>query len=466
MKPLICILALTLMTAEVCAEPLPAPGRMAERIFCADAPDHSYALYLPSGYSTDRKWPILYAFDAEARGALPVRRFRDAAEALGYIVAGSNNSRNGPWEPVLAAVDALWQDTHARLSIDDRQVYTAGFSGGARVASEVGLIHSNEVAGVIGCSGTFPVRHMPDSSLPFAFFATAGTTDFNLGEIEAVDSLLEDLDVPHHSEVFDGGHAWPPDGVCRRALEWMTLRAMRSGLRSLDRRLVEDVYRRRWTEAGKQEALGDLYEAHRTLRALAADMDGLRDMDDAGDKTRRLAMLPSLRKEIARRQEAERRREIVAKRYRALRAEIAEALKDPARRAGALTELKLQAGEEADSVDVRVAQRVLREVFIADHAKGIHALQSGDVDRALHHLETALAARDDDPSLLYNLACAYARGEGRGEEALETLARAVSNGFHDADHMLSDPDLAALRDDETFIRLVERARSSSHSASR
>src|ERR1700687_4669781 len=58
-------------------------------------PEQSYALYLPSAYSSDKRWPIVYAFDPGARGSLPVELMKEAAESYGYIVAGSNNSRNG-----------------------------------------------------------------------------------------------------------------------------------------------------------------------------------------------------------------------------------------------------------------------------------------------------------------------------------------------------------------------------------
>ena len=64
-----------------------------------------------------------------------MERFQEAAEKHGYLVAGSNNSRNGLFEPSLAAMDAMWRDTHSRFRIDARRRYAAGFSGGARVAA-------------------------------------------------------------------------------------------------------------------------------------------------------------------------------------------------------------------------------------------------------------------------------------------------------------------------------------------
>jgi hypothetical protein len=42
---------------------------------------------------------------------LPFQRFRDAAEKCGYILAGSNNSQNGPAQVVEAAINAMMSDT-------------------------------------------------------------------------------------------------------------------------------------------------------------------------------------------------------------------------------------------------------------------------------------------------------------------------------------------------------------------
>jgi len=122
------------------SDPLPAPGTIEPRVVCRAHPEQSYALYLPSSYTAHRRWPIVYVFEPAARGMVPTTIMKDAAEQYGYIVATSNNSKNGPWKPEADAAAAMWEDTHARLAIDDRRIYAAGFSGGARVASRFGQV--------------------------------------------------------------------------------------------------------------------------------------------------------------------------------------------------------------------------------------------------------------------------------------------------------------------------------------
>jgi hypothetical protein len=98
---------LVLWTASTAgAQDLPR-GTIVDEVKCAADATQSYALYLPKTYSPDRKWNLLIAFHPAARGRLMVEKYRAAAEEYGYIVAGSNNSRNGSWAVSSAAVQAM-----------------------------------------------------------------------------------------------------------------------------------------------------------------------------------------------------------------------------------------------------------------------------------------------------------------------------------------------------------------------
>jgi poly(3-hydroxybutyrate) depolymerase len=116
------------------------------RVVALQNPQQSYALYVPTKYSRERRWPIVYVFDPLARGPLALAQFQHAAEIHGYIVAVSNNSRNGPWQPEFEAAEAMVGDTQQRFTVDLKRIYFAGFSGGARVASQLAAILQNRTA--------------------------------------------------------------------------------------------------------------------------------------------------------------------------------------------------------------------------------------------------------------------------------------------------------------------------------
>jgi predicted esterase len=185
------------------------PGLVLPKVSCSAQSGQSYALYLPAHYTREKRWPVVYAFDPAARGSMPVELMKEAAERYGYIVAGSNNSRNGAWKPEADAAQAMFQDTHARLSIDNNRVYFAGFSGGARLASSLAQ-RCNCAAGLLLNGAGFSLSAPPAADAKFSVFSAVGTFDFNYGEVLELDATLGALRYPHSLRRFDGPHQWAP----------------------------------------------------------------------------------------------------------------------------------------------------------------------------------------------------------------------------------------------------------------
>ena len=268
-------------------------GVVIDDVKCLAEPAESYALYLPSTYSRERPWNLLIAFHPAARGRAMVEKYRAAAEAYGYIVAGSNTSRNGPWSVSAASVRAMSVDLGQRFAIDAQRLYLTGMSGGARVALQVALLGKNNIAGVIASSAGYPDSE-PRRSLSFPIFATAGTTDFNYPEMRLLDRKLSS---PHALAIFDGGHTPPPDDVAVEAIEWMELQAMKSGRRTRDEALVDRLLEKR---RQKIAAASDPAETVHLLEALAEDFKGLRDVAADAARAKELARQSDVKKALAR----------------------------------------------------------------------------------------------------------------------------------------------------------------------
>jgi predicted esterase len=195
-------------------------GRLVERVVCSGEKNQSYALYLPAAYSPEHVWPILYCLDPIARGRVPVERFQKAAEHAGFIVAGSNNSRNGSLDVAREAIRWLLADTRERFAIDDSRTYAAGFSGGARLA--LAWAGNGRIAGVIACGAGFGSA-IP-KEVPFRIYATAGVDDFNYDEIYAMSRELSRRGLPQRFAQFTGGHDWLPETLAGEALDFLSAR--------------------------------------------------------------------------------------------------------------------------------------------------------------------------------------------------------------------------------------------------
>src|SRR5262245_31514191 len=102
------LLALQAQAREQTAEVRNVVGGGDSKVVCSSNPWESYALYLPLNFSTNRQWPIVYVFDPLARGEAAAEVVRPAAEKFGYIVAASNNSKNGLEGGSREAAIAMW----------------------------------------------------------------------------------------------------------------------------------------------------------------------------------------------------------------------------------------------------------------------------------------------------------------------------------------------------------------------
>jgi len=81
----------------------------------------------------------------------------------------------------------------------------------------------------------------------------------------------------------------------------------------------------------------------------------------------------------------------------------------------------------------------------------------GEHAKATELAERALKQDQDEPVVLYNVACVYSE-QGNVERAIDLLEKAVDLGWGDRAWMMNDSDLAPLREHPRFKALIERIR--------
>jgi hypothetical protein len=362
LPPLVCVFLLWGTAAT--AQPLPA-GQVIERVATLADPAQTYALYLPTSYTSERIWPILIGFHPGARGRAIVDAYREAAERHGFIVAGSNVSRNGPFEASWQAARTMLQDIGQRLPADARRVYLTGHSGGARLALQIALANA-QIAGVIASSAGFP-DSTPRSSVSFPIFGTAGTEDFNHVEMRLLDRALK---TSHRLAVFEGGHVLPPPDVAMQALDWLDLQAMASG------RLPRDASRigAAWADAERAAAeAGETARAVHLLRGMAVDFKDLHDIKAVEARASALARQPAVKRALDDEREGDERERRMMEDIGRLRTDVGDA----SMRAAALkaletrlSALKTEADAPVASAERARARRILRATAADARAAG------------------------------------------------------------------------------------------------
>ena len=266
--------------AQNTSAPFPT-GTIIPKVTCSASPEQTYTLYLPSNYSPTKKWPIIYVFDPGARGQLAVETIRAAAEKYGYILAGSNNSRNGSTTKSMEAANAIWMDTQKRLSLDERRRYVAGMSGGARFATGVALTCQDCIAGVIANAAGFPNSPTFPTNIKFVFFGSVGDEDFNYFEFVDLRKKLDKIQARYRIRTFAGPHGWAPPETWLEALNWMDMQAMLAGTLPRDEQRIQKTIHDEVEQAQALESKNDPLAASHLLQSITRDFSALGDISSA-----------------------------------------------------------------------------------------------------------------------------------------------------------------------------------------
>jgi predicted esterase len=403
-------------------------GVVLPKIVALAKPEQSYALYLPSTYSSDKRWPIVYVFDPGARGSIPVELMKEAAERYGYIVVGSNNSRNGPWKIEAEAAEAMVQDTHARLAVDNRRVYFAGLSGGARVAARIAQL-CKCAAGVLLNGAGFQPEASTSHDAPFVVFAAVGSYDFNYGELVRSDEELEKLGYAHFLRRFDGPHQWAPASAMDEALAWFRLQAMKLGGESRDDFFITSQAASEMERARAFDQSGDLYAAWKEYRQAAEMLAGLTDNPALKARADALQKDKAVREGSKREKQEFEEQEQLSREISSGLSALQENQINHADTRRAVEQqfaaLSNRVEHEKHEEKLRVLKRALSGVFVQAMEMGGERLDQKDASRAKDYFELACVASPDSTWALSNLAVASAM-DGDRKAALDALRRAKS----------------------------------------
>lgn len=461
--PWIVVLAL----AGTATQPAAAPagdtaslrtGQVMEHLVCGADSERSYALYLPSAFRPDRRWPVMILMDPRGRALVPLELFRPAAEDLGYVLVSSyDTASDGPREPNILALRALLPEIEARFSPAPGRIYFTGFSGTARFAWDVGALMGKKLAGLIGVGAGRPPAYDPPSPATFAFFGIAGTDDFNYEELRVLNHTLDEGSQPHRFAAFDGPHAWPPGPVCTAALEWMELQAMRTGLRPHSDSLLGRLHQAAMNRA--RELDGDPLMAAEAWTAIAEDFAGLLDVTAESARAEQLSASQDVRTARRREQELLLARDRYQQRFTTWLDQVDSAPNPPvtARSLRTLEIARLQRRRDSkDSLDAAAARRILAHVFsyTAFYETRRYLAEKRPLP-ALAMLAVADAIQPDGVQVCLGRARAHALSgqQKKGLQALECLLR---SGRVSAAFIARDPGLAPLRRGEAYEDLMGR----------
>lgn len=207
----------------------------------------TYAIYLPTNFESKKLSSIVFVFDPSGNAKSGISVFVEAAEKYNYILVCSNSTRNGrPYEANFKTANSLFETIFSTFSIDEKQIYAAGFSGGSRLASSIAAL-TNKFQAVIACGAGLKVNEAfkPKDNM-FSFIGLVGDRDMNYQEMLNTKQSLDKVNVTNELLTYEDTHRWPPKEQILRAFEWLELQAYRKKIRKFNRENIHTYYQKQY----------------------------------------------------------------------------------------------------------------------------------------------------------------------------------------------------------------------------
>lgn len=184
---------------------------------CQSDPEHTYEVFVPARSSADTRLPLLIAIDPHGSGETAVEHLNEAATTYPAVLVASNLIQND--DPhYMQELNQLIADVRKRFPVG-KEIYLAGFSGGARMM--LGYAANHPVDGVMACGAFASPDQLTTISCPV--MGLIGMDDFNFPEM--VQYILKPDLTPFnvHIELTEASHAWPDKDRLTNVFGWFRL---------------------------------------------------------------------------------------------------------------------------------------------------------------------------------------------------------------------------------------------------
>ena len=435
---------------------LPQAGKVHLHISCKANTLLTYSLYLPSSCSNrfdnsiaQKRYPVILAFDPAGVGSLPVSRFKNLAEKYGFILVGSNDSRNlqTPAESE-AVVQAMFDEIENRLPIDTSAIYVMGFSGGSRVATATAM-YRPVVKGVIGCGAGFPSGVQPPN-YRFDYFGVIGLGDFNLTEMVSLDKSLAQMNFRHFILEFDGIHGWPRSSEIEKALTWHLFNSMKDGRIKKSDSLLRIFSDKLTADNDSLSKQGRLLYARQNLAFGISCLEGLSDVAPLKAK------LLTLENSAEFKAEMKKFEDVLAKEQKEQQL-LMEALfsRDLKWWKSRLDKYRDNKNPRLTPGDTLMNHRLLAFLGLFCYSNANALLNQTNTDQTRNVIKVYMLVEPDNPEPYYMLAILSARTND-ASDALNYLKESYEKGFRNKARAQAQPEFDILRDNPAFFSLISK----------
>ncbi len=423
------------------------PGTFVYKINCRTDQTQTYAAYFPVSYQPNAEFPVIIVFDAHARGKMVVHKFQKAADEFGYIVVVSNNAKNG-LKTINNTLNALFDDVFFRFKIDKRRVYTAGFSGGARIASSV-AIYKGGIEGVLAIAGGLPKVGQEITQM-FNYAAIVGEVDFNYLELKALDKQMNNIGFPHSLTISKNGHEWPNKKRLSASIEWFEIMGMKKGIVPVNDNLIRNYTENMADSVNNFLLKGKVYRAKQLYEQFLSTIDGLFDISTYQKSYEVLLKNPNIKIQEAEIKASDKIETDKQQHYIALfKQQSFSKLLNEVNRLKSDTQAK-------NKLKSNRAKRLLNYMSMLSYIFTDGAIKSTDLQLAEKYLNLYKKVDTDNPDRYFFEACISAT-KNKEKETLSNLQKAIKFGFFDVNRLQSENYFTNIRKHTDFKDITAKA---------
>ena len=416
----------------------------------------TFSLYLPTKFDPDQLSAIVFIFDPSGNGNNGVRTFVESAEKFNYILVCSNATKNGiPYETNFASANKLFQTIFSTYRIDEKQIYAAGFSGGARLASSIATL-TNKFQGVIACGAGMPInnKYNPKKNL-FSFVGLVGDRDMNYQEMINTKQALDTLGVTNELLIYGDTHRWPPTAQIQRAFEWLEVRAYQKNVRRPNQNTINFLYQKQYRFADSLFRQKQYIRALSELKHVHLGFEHFMDTDSIQKRIIEIENSSAYKKaksEYLQYLEVENR--LYERYYNMYQREIL---------VGVSKDNFSWWKKELKSLNERIAKTKIREEknayervkFLFQgglYQSSMSFVVSKDYQRALHCDQLSVLISPDNPYSHYRLAISYARNNDFSS-MIKSLKRSKELNLRDFQRTQNTPEFSKYKGRKKFLKL-------------
>jgi hypothetical protein len=413
-----------------------ATGKLIKSIYCKSDASQSYALYLPATKS-NQALPVIYFFDPHSDGSLPLSKYKALADKFGFILIGSNNSKNGNDYSIAENIwQHLFSDTKTRINLDASRIYVCGFSGGAKVAGYLSLNHP-EIKSVIANSASLPDGTLA-GNFSFSFTGLAGDGDMNMTNVVSCCNDLDKTNTRHRMVLFNGKHEWAPETAMNIAFEGLIFDAMHSRQIPADNQFIKNYIAESKKRLEGFVAENYLIKADDECRLSINMLDGLTtEINFFKQKHASIASNPVYQKQLKHAQDLfakeEKTKTIYQQQFQS---------GDINYWKNTIADLNENAKPKTD--EGAMYNRLLAYLSLAFYSICNQLIHADQNDGAVYFVTLYKMADPTNSEAWYFSAIINAR-KNDVKASEDDLLKAIANGFTDKDRMLQQPEFQSIR---------------------